>query len=180
MLAAEPRGVRPRLIPDMQTNKRTKRQVSTQPILPVDPIPTQKDRRTRELRRPSPNPLYPTAKPDLHLRPVGGLPRRCSGGRPARASPHIAIALAALAARSLLAPPLPIHHRVKAPTRVPGRHLTARLVSASGRQRSERWRRARRVNEPRRQAVPSRHVLELADASSGDMRLSDHAARSMI
>jgi transposase len=29
-------------------------------------------------------------------------------------------------------------------------------------------------------AVPSRHVLELADASSGDMRLSDHAARSMI
>jgi hypothetical protein len=28
--------------------------------------------------------------------------------------------------------------------------------------------------------VPSRHVLELADASSGDMRLSDHAARSMI
>jgi hypothetical protein len=28
--------------------------------------------------------------------------------------------------------------------------------------------------------VPSRHVLELADASSGCMRLSDHAARSMI
>jgi hypothetical protein len=28
--------------------------------------------------------------------------------------------------------------------------------------------------------VPSRDVLELADASSGDMRLSDHAARSMI
>ena len=28
--------------------------------------------------------------------------------------------------------------------------------------------------------VPSRHVLELADASSGDKRLSDHAARSMI
>ena len=28
--------------------------------------------------------------------------------------------------------------------------------------------------------VPSRLVLELADASSGDMRLSDHAARSMI
>jgi adenylate cyclase len=31
-----------------------------------------------------------------------------------------------------------------------------------------------------RDAVPSRDVLELADASSGDMRLSDHAARSMI
>jgi len=30
------------------------------------------------------------------------------------------------------------------------------------------------------QKVPSRLVLELADASSGDMRLSDHAARSMI
>jgi hypothetical protein len=28
--------------------------------------------------------------------------------------------------------------------------------------------------------VPSRVVLEFADASSGDMRLSDHAARSMI
>jgi hypothetical protein len=31
-----------------------------------------------------------------------------------------------------------------------------------------------------RAAVPSRDVLELADASSGDMRLTDHAARSMI
>src|SRR5208282_4925702 len=29
-------------------------------------------------------------------------------------------------------------------------------------------------------SVPSRFVLEFADASSGDMRLSDHAARSMI
>jgi hypothetical protein len=28
--------------------------------------------------------------------------------------------------------------------------------------------------------VPSRFMLELAGASSGDMRLSDHAARSMI
>ena len=28
--------------------------------------------------------------------------------------------------------------------------------------------------------VPSRLVLELTGASSGDMRLSDHAARSMI
>ena len=28
--------------------------------------------------------------------------------------------------------------------------------------------------------VPSRDVLELADESSGDMRLTDHAARSMI
>ena len=28
--------------------------------------------------------------------------------------------------------------------------------------------------------VPSRLVLELGGASSGDMRLSDHAARSMI
>jgi hypothetical protein len=28
--------------------------------------------------------------------------------------------------------------------------------------------------------VPSRVVLEFADASSGGMRLSDHAARSMI
>jgi hypothetical protein len=32
----------------------------------------------------------------------------------------------------------------------------------------------------RARRVPSRHVLELADAPSGDMRLSDHAARSMI
>jgi hypothetical protein len=32
----------------------------------------------------------------------------------------------------------------------------------------------------RRVTVLSRLVLELADASSGDMRLSDHAARSMI
>jgi ribosome-dependent ATPase len=36
------------------------------------------------------------------------------------------------------------------------------------------------TDAPRRVEVPSRHVLELADASSGDMRLSDHAARSMI
>ena len=28
--------------------------------------------------------------------------------------------------------------------------------------------------------VPSRFMLELTGASSGDMRLSDHAARSMI
>ena len=37
-------------------------------------------------------------------------------------------------------------------------------------------------NRPRRPlaSVPSRLVLELAGASSGDMRLSDHAARSMI
>jgi hypothetical protein len=48
------------------------------------------------------------------------------------------------------APP-PIRHRVKAPPMVPGRHLTARLVRASGQKRTGRWRRARRVNEPRRQ-----------------------------
>ena len=33
---------------------------------------------------------------------------------------------------------------------------------------------------PGRVEVPSRLVLELVGASSGDMRLSDHAARSMI
>ena len=32
----------------------------------------------------------------------------------------------------------------------------------------------------RRPQVPSRFMLELTGASSGDMRLSDHAARSMI
>jgi hypothetical protein len=31
-----------------------------------------------------------------------------------------------------------------------------------------------------REGVPSRFLLELTGASSGDMRLSDHAARSMI
>jgi len=31
-----------------------------------------------------------------------------------------------------------------------------------------------------RVGVPSRFMLELTGASSGDMRLSDHAARSMI
>ena len=30
------------------------------------------------------------------------------------------------------------------------------------------------------EGVPSRFMLELTGASSGDMRLSDHAARSMI
>ena len=33
---------------------------------------------------------------------------------------------------------------------------------------------------PLRQRVPSRLVLELGGASLGDMRLSDHAARSMM
>jgi hypothetical protein len=80
--------------------------------------------------------------------------------------------LAALAARSLLAPPLPIHNRVKAPSRVPGRHLTARLVRASGRRRTGRWRRAGRVNEPRRQDLAG------APRQSLSSRLID-AARSL-
>jgi hypothetical protein len=141
----------PGIAPICRPTRGPSAQVSTQPILPVVPIPTQKDRRTRELRRPSPNPLYPTAKPDRHLRPVGGFPRRCPGGRPPRASPPYRDCLCgpcrSIAAR---APP-PIRHRVKAPPMVPGRHLTARLVRASGQKRTGRWRRARRVNEPRRQ-----------------------------
>ena len=37
-----------------------------------------------------------------------------------------------------------------------------------------------RLNAKAERLVPSRLVLELGGASSGDMRLSDHAARSMI
>jgi hypothetical protein len=45
---------------------------------------------------------------------------------------------------------------------------------------TERERRVVNASAFMRTPVPSRFMLELTGASSGDMRLSDHAARSMI
>ena len=130
MLAAEPRGIWPRHSPryaDQQEDQAPKSQRS-----PFSRSTRYRRRRFAGSASCAGLLLTPSTPPrslnDICDPPAASRAVALAAGRRALL-PDIAIALAALAARSLLAPPLPIHHRVKAPTRVPGRHLTARLVS---------------------------------------------------